>query len=270
MYVKSKTCNSVIFNANDIKIDYELVSDKSSDSFTRIDEDGRFYKEVFGSDRKKKYRYYKDEGKLPYDWWIDIPQMTGRTAAAKKEKTGYPTQKPLALLDRIIKASSNKGDVILDPFCGCATACVAAEQLGRQWIGIDISPSAEDITKLRLGDEVDKEASLWNPYQDVHIQTTPPQRTDNINEIRKEKAQPAYQTHKPELFGRQQGRCNGCDYEFHYRNLAVDHIQPQSKGLDNRIENLQLLCSSCNSIKGTGTHAELMQKLKERNIIRTT
>ena len=71
-----------------------------------------------------------------------------------KERTGYPTQKPLALLDRIIQASSNSGDVVLDPFCGCATACVAADNLQREWIGIDISPkpvSAFACMKRRSG-----------------------------------------------------------------------------------------------------------------------
>ncbi len=76
-------------------------------------------------------------GKVPEDWWIMNPLN-----ANSPERIGYPTQKPLALLERIISASSNEGDVALDPFCGCATACVAAENLGRRWIGIgiDISP----------------------------------------------------------------------------------------------------------------------------------
>ena len=78
------------------------------------------------------------------------------------ERTGYPTQQPLALLNSVIKASSNEGDVVLDPFCGCATACVAAEKLNRQWIGIDISPSAEDITKIRL-EEASEQGNLFSP-----------------------------------------------------------------------------------------------------------
>ena len=70
--------------------------------------------------------------------------------ANAKERTGYPTQKPLALLDRIIKASSNENDMVLDPFCGCATTCIAAEKLGRQWIGIDIEPEARNLVIQRL------------------------------------------------------------------------------------------------------------------------
>ena len=84
-------------------------------------------------------RYLDEMSGVPVDTiWDDIPQVLGN------ERVGYPTQKPLALLDRIIKASSNKDDVVLDPFCGCATACVAAENLERRWIGIDISPKAVD------------------------------------------------------------------------------------------------------------------------------
>ena len=85
-----------------------------------------------------RYKRYLDEmpGVPLQDQWTDIPPI----ASQAKERIGYPTQKPLALLERIIRASSNEDDVVLDPFCGCATACVAAENLGRRWIGIDISP----------------------------------------------------------------------------------------------------------------------------------
>ena len=69
-------------------------------------------------------------GKVPEDWWVGIPKLTNQ-----RERVGYPTQKPLALLERIIKASSQEGDIVLDPFAGCATACVAAEKLHRQWGG---------------------------------------------------------------------------------------------------------------------------------------
>src|ERR1039458_9181386 len=67
------------------------------------------------------------------------------------ERLGYPTQKPLALLERIITASSNPGDVVLDPFCGCGTAVDAAQRLDRKWIGIDITHLAINLIKVRLG-----------------------------------------------------------------------------------------------------------------------
>src|SRR5258708_31951923 len=78
--------------------------------------------------------------------WTEIERLN-QTA---KEPLGYPTQKPLALLNRIIKASSNEGDIVLDAFCGCGTALVAAQQLDRRWIGIDISPTACRVMAQRL------------------------------------------------------------------------------------------------------------------------
>ena len=84
-------------------------------------------------------------GKQPDDWWQIQP-----IAPSAKERLGYPTQKPEALLERIIKASSNEGDVVLDPFCGCGTALVVAERLNRKWIGIDITHLAISIMKWRL------------------------------------------------------------------------------------------------------------------------
>ena len=91
------------------------------------------------------------KGKLCPDWWGDIG---AGSHMSKTERVGYPTQKPVALLERIIQASSNIGDMILDPFCGCATTCVAAEHLQRQWIGVDISIRAYELVNERLTREV--------------------------------------------------------------------------------------------------------------------
>jgi site-specific DNA-methyltransferase (adenine-specific) len=110
------------------------------------DEQGRKYqRNIKGG---KEYRYYLDKGVLPNDWWMDIQALN----PAAKERLGYPTQKPLALLERIIKASSNEGDVVLDPFCGCGTAVVAAQKLNRRWIGIDVTHLAVTLIKHRLRD----------------------------------------------------------------------------------------------------------------------
>ncbi|MCY4552998.1 MAG: hypothetical protein OXC79_04945 [Candidatus Poribacteria bacterium] len=98
-----------------------------------------------------------------------------------------------------------------------------------------LSPSAEDITKLRLTEEVDAASNLFNPLTDVIVRKDAPERTDNAEEIAIQQHLPAYQTHKPELFGRQEGKCNGCQYPFHYRNLTVDHIIPQSIVKDVRV-----------------------------------
>ena len=80
--------------------------------------------------------------------WTDISPINSQA----KERLGYPTQKPLALLERIINASSNPGDLVLDPFCGCGTTIDAAEKLGRKWIGIDITQLATSLIKNRLRD----------------------------------------------------------------------------------------------------------------------
>ena len=110
------------------------------------DEQGRKYQRniKYG----KEYRYYLDKGVLPNDWWADIQAIN----PSAKERLGYPTQKPVALLERIINASSMKGEVVLDAFCGCGTTIVAAQKLGRKWIGIDISPTACRVMAQRLWD----------------------------------------------------------------------------------------------------------------------
>lgn len=95
------------------------------------------------------YKRYLDEqpGVPLQDLWTDI-----RLHAGSNERLGYPTQKPVALLERIIAASSNLGDIVLDPFCGCGTALVAAEKLGRRWIGIDVTYLSIAVMKARLKD----------------------------------------------------------------------------------------------------------------------
>ena len=91
------------------------------------------------------YRQYLREGTYPVDYWnIDIINQ------ASRERLGYPTQKPEELLERIIVASSNPGDIVLDPFCGCGTTIAVAERLGRQWVGMDISPTAVGLMKRRV------------------------------------------------------------------------------------------------------------------------
>jgi DNA modification methylase len=108
-----------------------------------------------------EYKRYLDEmpGQVLQDVWDDVPPINSQAA----ERLGYPTQKPIALLDRIIKASSNPNDIVLDAFCGCGTALVAAQNLGRQWIGIDISPTACRVMAKRLRDvcHVREDEKLW-------------------------------------------------------------------------------------------------------------
>ena len=160
--------------------------------------------------------------------------------------------------------------MVLDPFCGCATACVAAEQLKRHWSGIDVSPSAEVITKIRLED-ASQQGTLFSPIQmsDVIVTSETPIRTDTDADAEQQQLRlPNYRVHKNTLYGTQEGYCNGCQRHFEIRNLTVDHIKPQTAGGTDHIGNLQLLCAACNSTKGTGTQTELILRLKQQGVLR--
>lgn len=176
-------------------------------------------------------------GSVMPDHWNDINILNSQAS----ERTGYPTQKPLALLERIIKAGSNPGDMVFDPFCGCATTLVAADRLQRQWAGIDISPKAVELVKIRLKADRGVEGLV----EDVIPRTDIPQRTD-LGKL------PRYDSpeNRKRLYGEQGGHCAGCTEHFESRHLEIDHIISRSKGGTDHIENLQLLCGSCNRIKG--------------------
>ncbi|MCA9625571.1 MAG: site-specific DNA-methyltransferase [Myxococcales bacterium] len=115
--------------------------------FTKRDEDGRRYRErrVAG----KTYRYYADEGRRLGSVWTDIPAMVANTPL-RKEGTGYPTQKPEKLLERILRMSSDPGDHVVDPMCGSGTTLVVAARLDRRFTGGDQSEVAIELTRERL------------------------------------------------------------------------------------------------------------------------
>ena len=222
----------------------------SRERMKQMDREGRIY---FPSDKSKRLQRIRflDEllGETVDTLWDDIPPINSRA----QERIGYPTQKPLALLDRIIRASSNEDDMVLDPFCGCATALVAADRLNRQWAGIDLSPLAARLVLKRLRDD------RGPLFDDVIHRTDVPQRTD-LGDL------PNYRTHKHVLYGRQEGVCNGCRMLFPFRNLTVDHVVPQSRGGSDHLDNLQLLCGACNSTKGTDSQEQLIARLVDQGI----
>ena len=212
-----------------------------------LEEEGRIWYEV-GKVPQRILYLDESKGVLVQDHWDDIAPIN----AMAKERVGFPTQKPLALLERIINASSNENDVVLDPFCGCATACVAADRLGRKWVGIDISPKAVELVNMRLQDAMG--SLFYHGY--VTARTDIPQRTDT------DKPKP-YRENKHILFGQQEGLCNGCKGDFPFKLFEVDHVVPKSKGGTDHLANLQLLCGSCNKIKGDRPQEYLIAQLKE-------
>jgi len=219
------------------------------------------------------------KGKVPEDWWVDIAALTNQP-----ERTGWPTQKPLALLERIIEASSNPGDLVVDPFAGCATTCVAAELAGRRWAGIDIDPKALEVTMDRLRRQVDlrntitadklgttqmpgfardKTSGDWilpkvTATGEIPVRTDPTRQTRSprIREIRWH-----------ELGEGDCRPCAGCGKEKYREDFHLDHIVPLSKGGQDIDANLQLLCAFCNVTKGNRlTMAELRQRLVQREL----
>ena len=146
--------------------------------------------------------------------------------------------------------------MVLDPFCGCATACVAAENLGRQWVGIDISPKAVELVNVRL------QQSMGSLFHNRLVTA----RTDILRRTDIDTPRP-YRQNKHVLFGQQEGRCRGCRTTFDFRHLEVDHLIPVSAGGTDHIENLQLLCGHCNRMKGDRPQEYLVARLKELGMV---
>lgn len=217
-------------------------------------EEGRL---IVREGRVPQYRRYYEEsrGAALTNIWTDVNGLRRNN----DESTGYPTQKPVALYKRIILASSNPGDVVLDPFCGCATTLIAAEQEGRQWIGMDLWDEALTVVQ----DRVEKEcANLFGGA--ITYAETPPKRTDDgaiaappLKSKRKgvvRSPEPGPVLPRAEMLAllheRQEGQCAGCDRVYDdLRIWQIDHLNPRSGGGVNHDSNRCLLCPPCNGIK---------------------
>ncbi len=156
---------SAFFNPDGARVSYNRVTRTGSSSLAR----GKRTREEI----KALEATYTERGKLVEDYWVDIP---GSGHMSKHERLAYPTQKPRSLYERMIKASSKEGDIVLDPFCGCGTTIDAAHTLNRQWMGIDITILALDPMRQRLKDRHGLELSI-----DYQIEGYP----TNMQEIRK-------------------------------------------------------------------------------------
>ncbi len=146
----------------------------SQQTMQRLHDEGRLYYSRTGYPRQKLY-LDESKGVPAQDVWDDISSLSG----THSERMGYPTQKPQALLERIIQASSNPGDVVLDPFCGCGTAIEAAQKLGRRWIGIDITHLAISLIKLRLRDRYGDAAQYTVVGEPVDLDGAAPLAREN-------------------------------------------------------------------------------------------
>lgn len=195
------------------------------------------------SDGRLMYRISHDR-KVDSVWRIPCLQH------ASPERVGYATQKPLALLRRIIEASSNPGDLVLDPFCGCATTCVAADELDRKWIGIDELPEAMDLVVQRLRD------TGSDNFGNVSHRKTPPVRTDRDPEIRNKTKLKNY------LVARDGCKCAYCHRALALEFLDVDHVVPKRRGGPDHQDNRKLACRKCNNRKGTKSEIEYLRELE--------
>jgi site-specific DNA-methyltransferase (adenine-specific) len=140
----------MIWNAKDPALREPFADTSLRMHFNNVDADGRKYRER--TIRGKKYRYFADEGRKLGSVWSDCPAMNANTPLTR-ETTGYPTQKPLRLLDRIVRAATRDGSNVLDPMCGSGTTLVAALRAGRGAVGIDQSPVACNVARRRIDDE---------------------------------------------------------------------------------------------------------------------
>lgn len=210
---------------------------------------------VKSSDSYGDSRYGPNErGKLMHDVWR-IPTINNMA----KERTGSPDQKPLALYERIVKASSNESDLVLDPFCGCATTIIAARNLSRRWIGIDrrtdaryhvvcrmAGISAEERRRLEYRPDLTDWLSKQMGKYEAHYSSEPPVRTDK-GETAAPVLDPVFPvteefelTHKEMhsiLIGRFGLKCWGCDFMApDERYLELDHVDPRSSGGSNQVQ----------------------------------
>lgn len=147
-----------VFNADDVRVPY------SESTLKRIETTPT---SIFHGKRTKRTAHR--EGKIIEDYW-NIPAVV----STAKERLGYPTQKPLKLLERIIKASSDKNDIVLDPFCGCGTTLVASQKLGRRWIGIDVSRTACKLMVKRMRSVGISPHIIWGELTEKELKKYPP------------------------------------------------------------------------------------------------
>ena len=260
-------------NTGSFNHQYGPMSPETLATYSETDEEGRQYKVAQGGRRS-----YLDQqrGRPIPSWWDDIPSFG--TATNAPERTGYRTQKPIALAERIISASTDEGDVVLDCFAGCASSAIAAERLDRRWVACDLNPRAWTVFKrqfskpklalLRCSDEISGQA-VWGdePVVTVHGPGNLPTRTSQAQEKQPGKREPHERKFKvpssiiPEEemkeklleFSGYKAWCCGFANRLPdgtiiktTRNFHLDHVLPRSEGGSHQIMNRAPMCPSHN------------------------
>ncbi len=233
----AKKHDTILFYARDAakhKFNLPKQPTKDASRFNKTDEAGRKYYDKGGG------RYYLDEGVAVTSVW-EFPPVRN----VSKERADWETQKPLKLYTRMVLACTNPGDLIIDPFCGCATTLIAAENNGRQWIGIDRDETAWEALLKQLGKLNENSLDYWRKTL-VHPRKSMPRKLDTFEPLT-----PAQRKKwKKDLYADQDQQCAGCDYRFEKWALEMDHDVPKSKGGEDVYDNFQLLCPRCNRRKG--------------------
>ena len=263
-----------LFDKNGI-ITYRTLRDRRPEEFSSRKAQGRVPRnldDVF---------LCRDRGRLLEDFWIDInPVRKRRKGDDPNEPFWYPTQKPVALYERLIETTTERGDVVLDPFCGCATTIVAAERRQRNWIGIDIWDDAKEVVLARMEHERlvlhgARKSDLFS--RKIHFTAKLPKRTDDgetvapflrVKErIREPEGRKMSRAEMYEVLISHRGiKCHGCDRKFDDpRYLELDHNTPRADGGINHISNRILLCGPCNRAKSNMYTLSGLRRLNKRN-----
>lgn len=228
-------------------------------------------------------------GKIPEDYWLERRDSMTPVARLKNERTCYPTQKPVSLYERIILASSNEDDVVLDPFCGCATTLVAAERNKRRWVGMDIWEGAEDMVLKRLEQEHLSAPSAQKQIKgrmdldlpEIYCEKKPPKREDKGENAAEGFYAPTKfplddwqklsyklmcsilgEAQRLEGCPKDKTVCAGCGRELETKLMHLDHETPRSEHGERFITNRVLLCSKCNSDK---SNTRTFRNLRKHN-----
>ena len=235
----------------------------SEETMRELDKDGRLSLPEREKGRIQQKRYLSESKGVPVSSiWTDIKVVNSQS----KERTGWETQKPKALLDRIIDTSSNPGDVVFDPFCGCSTTLIAAldrpDNEKRRVIGCDIDSEVCQVLDLRVSELNDsKTQDLFRNIEIkvldcIHDRSLIPVRTDNTDATDPPTDPGRIDVKKiygTKLYGEQRGYCPGCKRHIEFDLMDVDHKIPLNRGGTNDFENLQMLCRNCNSKSAEST-----------------